>query len=145
MPTQKKNPIENLKNYEAQLAELNAQYKRRVKMIQDQKRTARGKLEAARTHAIIQGSTYVTKALGLDDYYNITLDDLMKNDFKIAGVEGKNCSNFDFVFAEYRKLMTDLGDFFYNRPDLVGEIQEFLQIRKSGENIEIDPTVEKVK
>ncbi|WP_455654350.1 hypothetical protein [Phascolarctobacterium sp.] len=133
MPIQSKNPIEKLKSIQAQLAELNAKYKRREKMIQDQKRSARGKLEAARTHAIIQGSTYVTKALGMEKYYNITLDDLMKNDLQVPETVKKD--SFDFVFAEYRKLMTDLGDFFYNRPDIVSEIHKALQIRKSNESV----------
>lgn len=136
MSAQSRNPIDKLKSIQAQLAELNAKYKRQEKKIQDQKRSARGKLEAARTHAIIQGSTYVTKALGMEKYYNITLDDLMKRDFQVPGTVNKD--SFDFVFAEYMKLMTDLGDFFYNRPDIVNEIHKALQIRKSNESVDTE-------
>ena len=134
MSVQSRNPIDKLKNIQAQLAELNAKYKRQEKKIQDQKRSVRGKLEAARTHAIIQSSTYVTKALGMEKYYNITLDDLIERDFKVPDTVNKD--SFDFVFAEYRKLMTDLGDFFYNRPDIVNEIHKALQIKKSTESAE---------
>lgn len=136
MSAQSRNPIDKLKSIQAQLAELNAKYKRQEKRIQDQKRSARGKLEAARTHAIIQSSTYVTKALGMEKYYNITLDDLIERDFKAPDTVNKD--SFDFVFAEYRKLMTDLGDFFYNRPDIVNEIHKALQIRKSTESADTE-------
>lgn len=131
-----RNPIDKLKSIQAQLAELNAKYKRQEKRIQDQKRSAHGKLEAARTHAIIQSSTYVTKALGMEKYYNITLDDLIERDFKVPDTVNKD--SFDFVFAEYRKLMTDLGDFFYNRPDIVNEIHKALQIRKPTESADTE-------
>lgn len=129
MGTQK-NPIDKLKNYEAELATLTARYKQQVRMLQEQKKAARGKLEAARTHAIIQGSTYVTKALGLEQFYNITLDDLIKLDFKVTDTKS---NNFDWAFVKYSKLMTDLGDFFYNKPEIVQEIQKYLQIYKSDQ------------
>ena len=70
----------------------------------------------------------------MEKYYNITLDDLIERDFKVPDTVNKD--SFDFVFAEYRKLMTDLGDFFYNRPDIVNEIHKALQIKKSTESAE---------
>ena len=110
--------------YEKQKLEIEREYKKKLQALKDRRSETVKKVDVARTHVVMETTPYIMKALGLSEILNITAEDITADPVMKERVESSK--NYNIVFDDYRIAAKAVGDFFYNNPDMVELIMEFV-------------------
>lgn len=117
--------INTLKTIEEKRENLEIEYKRKKNQITEEIKSVKGKIEAARTHAVMSTTPEVIKSLELSHLLNISAERIEKD----ADLQEKlsRCAKYQDIFNEYTIAMKAIADFFYKNPDIKNKILSFVE------------------
>lgn len=114
--------------FESELKEqriaLEMEFKKKIAALKAKSSEMANKVDRARTHAVMNTTPYIMKALGLSDVLNITAEQVDAD----AALKQKVKDNGDFsvVFEEYEIAAKAVGDYLFANPDVKEMIMEYV-------------------
>lgn len=122
--TQKKNEFQKdvkcIVEYEAKVREADEDYRNRRRSLSREQEVIRGKLDAARTRAVMGTSPYLAEALGIAELLNITSDTLKRDPALIERLKG--CATYDDAFEGYKNAVLKAAEYLFLHPELKDRI-----------------------